>query len=90
MANSSADWPTPVPYPELSERQHEILQFLLELPAFLPTLPPGGRQGGWAQGPSRRQLPTLRAGGQGMGTTRPRAPTGATGPAARWAAPGPP
>ncbi len=32
MANSSADWPTPVPYSELSERQQEILQFLWNYP----------------------------------------------------------
>jgi len=28
MTSSTADWPTPVPYPKLSEPQQEILQFL--------------------------------------------------------------
>ena len=28
MTSSTAGWPDPVPYPELSDRQQEILQFL--------------------------------------------------------------
>ena len=32
MTNSTADWPEPVPYAELSERQQKILQFLWNHP----------------------------------------------------------
>src|SRR5689334_24288230 len=32
MTSSTADWPDPVPYPELSERQQQILQFLWTYP----------------------------------------------------------
>jgi repressor LexA len=32
MTSSTADWPDPVPYSELSERQQEILQFLWNYP----------------------------------------------------------
>jgi hypothetical protein len=28
MTDSTADWPDPVPYPDLSERQQQILRFL--------------------------------------------------------------
>jgi repressor LexA len=39
MTSNPADWPTPVPYPELSERQQEILQFLWNYPRpYPPTL----------------------------------------------------
>jgi len=39
MTCNPADWPTPVPYPELSERQQEILQFLWNYPRpYPPTL----------------------------------------------------
>jgi repressor LexA len=32
MTTSTAEWPNPVPYPELSDRQHKILQFLWNYP----------------------------------------------------------
>jgi repressor LexA len=32
MTSGTADWPDPVPYPELSERQQRILQFLWDYP----------------------------------------------------------
>jgi repressor LexA len=32
MTSSTAEWPDPVPYPELSDRQHKILQFLWNYP----------------------------------------------------------
>jgi repressor LexA len=39
MANSTTDWRDPVPYPELSRRQHEILKFLWSYPRpYSPSL----------------------------------------------------
>ena len=36
MTDSSPDWPAPVPYPELSERQREILRFAWNYPRPYP------------------------------------------------------
>ncbi len=33
MTSSTTDWPDPIPYPELSERQQEILRFLWNCPS---------------------------------------------------------
>ena len=33
MTSSATDWPDPVPYSELSKRQHEILQYLWTCPS---------------------------------------------------------
>jgi repressor LexA len=39
MTSSTADWPDPIPYPELSERQQKILQFLWDYPRpYLPSM----------------------------------------------------
>jgi repressor LexA len=39
MASSTTDWRDPVPYPELSRRQHEILKFLWSYPRpYSPSL----------------------------------------------------
>ena len=61
MTSSATDWPDPVPYSELSERQQEILQFLWNCPS---SYPPSFREIGTAvglKGPSavRYQICTL-------------------------------
>jgi repressor LexA len=61
MTSSATDWPDPVPYSELSERQQEILQFIWNCPS---SYPPSFREIGTAvglKGPSavRYQICTL-------------------------------
>jgi len=52
MTSSAADWPDPVPYSELSERQQEILQFLWNCPSsFSPSFREIGKAVG-LKGPS--------------------------------------
>lgn len=65
MARSTADWPEPVPFSELSERQQEILQFIWGYPR---SYPPSVREIGEAvglKGPSaaRYQLKQLEGKG---------------------------
>ena len=71
MTSRASNWPDPVPYSELSERQQEILEFSLELPVSLLAVFPGDRQRGWANRPERRALPDSRARAQRVGTTTP-------------------
>ncbi len=47
MTDSTTDWPAPVPYPKLSERQQLILQFLCDYPR---PYPPSFREIGEAVG----------------------------------------
>ncbi len=49
MTSSTTDWPDPVPYPKLSERQQEILQFLWNYPRpYLPSMREIGKAVGLA------------------------------------------
>jgi repressor LexA len=52
MTSSTTDWPDPVPYPKLSERQQEILRFLWNDPRpYVPSMREIGKAVG-LQGPS--------------------------------------
>ncbi len=74
MAESSADWPALVPYPELSERQQGIMQFLWDCPShYSPSLREIGKAVG-LKGPSavRYQISELER--MGWVRCRPRRP----------------
>ena len=53
MTSSATDWPDPVPYSELSKRQHEILQYLWTCPSVYS---PSFREIGHAAPRPRQEL----------------------------------
>lgn len=76
MTSRNADWPDPVPYPELTERQQEIMQFFWNCPSpYSPSLREIGKAVG-LKGPSavRHQISQLeRKGWVRRHPRRPRA-----------------
>jgi len=74
MTSSTTDWPDPVPYPELSERQQEILQFLWNCPS---SYSPSFREIGHAvglQGPSAVRYQICKLESEGWVQRRPGRP----------------
>ena len=59
MTSRASNWPDPVPYSELSERQQEIMQFLWNCPSpYLPSLQEIGNAVGLT-GPSAVRYQTV-------------------------------
>ena len=74
MTSSTTDWPDPVPYPEVSERQREILQFLWNCPSpYLPSLREIGTAVG-LEGPSAVRYQVSELERKGWVRRRPRRP----------------
>src|SRR5438132_2258259 len=74
MTSRNADWPDPVPYCELSERQQEIMQFLWNCPSpYSPSLREIGKAVG-LKGPSAVRYQISESERKGWVRRHPRRP----------------